>query len=180
MMTSVTARSSPAERRNAMAFRNGILMKVAGAGAVSLFCGVLLLWPGGSDAQDSPAAQRPPRGTLSTVQAELLNWLTPPTVDKSYDAIDGNKLHRYVREQSAISVKYRDAGNQFWGRIAGMPSGTETQNWIKDKFKEIGVPYETVTIPAPADYPKSWGVDVSSNGKSIHLSSAFPLIDFPE
>ena len=162
-----------------MAYRNGTLVKVAGAGAASVFCGVLLLWPGGSDAQDNPAAQRPPRGKLSTVQAELLNWLTPPGVDKSYDVIDGDKLHRYVREQAAISVKYRDAGNQFWGRIAGMPSGTETQNWIKDKFKEIGVPYETVTIPVPAEYPKSWGVDVSSNGKSIHLKQRVPAHRFP-
>jgi hypothetical protein len=48
-------------------------------------------------------------------------------------------------------------GTNTGGRIAGMPSGTETQNWIKDKFKAMGVPYETVTIPAAADYPKSWG-----------------------
>ena len=101
--------------------------------------------------------------------------MTPPGIDKSYDAIDGEKLHRYVEEQAAISLKYRDAGNQFWGRIAGMPSGTESQNWVKDKFKEIGVPYETVSISAAADFPKTWGVDVSSNGKTIHLASAFPL-----
>ena len=160
-----------------MAYRNVMLLKVAGAGAASLFCGVLLLWPVGSDAQERA---RGPRGKLSTPQAELLNWPMPPGVDKSYDAIDGERLHRYVREQAAISVKSRDAGNQFWGRIAGMPSGTETQNWIKDKFKDIGVPFETVTIPAAADYPKSWSIDVSGNGKSIQLESAFPLIDFPE
>jgi hypothetical protein len=160
-----------------MAYRNGMLMKVAGAGAVSLLCGALLLWPGRSDAQEGG---RGPRGKLSTPQAELLTWLTPPTVDKSYDAIDANKLHGYVREQAAISRKSRDAGNQYWGRIAGMPSGTETQNWIKDKFKAIGVPFETVSIPAAADYPKSWGIEVSSGGKSIQLKSAFPLIDFPE
>src|SRR5688572_32649667 len=102
MRRSGTVGSPPAERRNVMAYRNGILMKVAGASAVWLFCGVLLLWPGGSDAQDNPAAARPPRGKLSTVQAELRNWLTPPRVDNPYDAIDGNKLHRYVREQAAI------------------------------------------------------------------------------
>lgn len=162
-----------------MAYRNGTLMKVTWAGAVSIFCGVLLLWPGGSNAQEQEGG-RGPRGKLSTPLAELLTWLTPPGVDKSYDAIDANKLHRYVEEQAAISLKYRDAGNQFWGRIAGMPSGTETQNWIKDKFKAIGVPYETVSISAAADFPKSWGVDVTSNGKSIHLKSVFPLIDFPE
>jgi hypothetical protein len=154
-----------------------MLMKIVWAGAVSVFGGVLLLWPGGSDAQEGG---RGPRGKLSTPQAEFLTWLMPPGVDKSYDAIDADKLHGYVREQAAISLKSRDAGNQYWGRIAGMPSGTETQNWIKDKFKAIGVPYETVTISAAADYPKSWGIDVSSNGKSLHLKSAFPLIDFPE
>jgi len=93
-----------------MAYRNGILMKVAGACAVSLFCGVLLLWPGGSDAQEGG---RGPRGKLSTPQAELLTWLMPPGVDKSYDAIDANKLHGYVREQAAISLRSRDAGNQY-------------------------------------------------------------------
>ena len=163
-----------------MAYRNGILMKVAGASVVSLFCGALLLWPGGSDAQDNPAADRGPRGKLSSPLAELLTWPMPPGVDKSYDAINAEKLHGYVREQAAISRKYRDAGNQYWGRIAGMPSGTEAQNWVKDKFKAIGVPYETVTIPASANYPKSWGIDVSSNGKTLQLKSAFPLIDFPE
>jgi hypothetical protein len=61
-----------------------------------------------------------------------------------------------------------------------MPSGTESQNWIKDKFKAIGLPYETVTIPAPSKYPKSWGIEVSSNGKTVRLTSASPLIDFPE
>jgi len=159
-----------------MAYRNGLLMKVAWAGAASVFIAVLLLWPGGSDAQEG----RGPKGKLSNPQAELLTFLTPPGVDKSFDAIDANKLHGYVREQAAISLRYRDAGNQFWGRIAGMPSGTETQNWIKEKFKAIGVPYETVSISAAADYPKSWGIDVTSNGKAIHLKSAFPLIDFPE
>jgi hypothetical protein len=160
-----------------VAYNNGTLKKVAWAGAASVFCGVLLLWPGGSDAQEGG---RGPRGKLSTPRAELLTWLTPPSVDKSYDTIDAAKLHGYVREQAAISLKSRDAGNQYWGRIAGMPSGTETQNWVKDKFKAIGVPFETVTIPASANYPKSWGIEVSSNGKSLQLKSAFPLIDFPE
>ena len=178
-MTSGSAGLSPAGRRNPMAYRTGTLMKVTCAAAVSVFCGVLLLWPGGSDAQEQEGG-RGARGKLSTPQAELLTWLMPPAVDKSYDAIDANKLHGYVREQAAISLRSRDAGNQYWGRIAGMPSGTETQNWIKDKFKAMGVPYDTVTISAAADYPKSWGIDISSNGKSIHLKSAFPLIDFPE
>jgi hypothetical protein len=119
-------------------------MKVAWAGAVSVFGGVLLLWPGGSDAQEGG---RGPRGKLSTPQAELLTGLMPPGVDKSYDAIDGQQVARVrARAGGHLVCGRRDAGNQYWGRIAGMPSGTETQNWIKDKFKAMGVPYETVSI----------------------------------
>jgi peptidase M28-like protein len=162
-----------------MAYRNRRFTNFAWVAALSLCCGVLLLWPGGSDAQNNPP-QRAPKGKLSSVPAEHLDWPLPPGIDKSFDSIDANKLHRYVQELAAISIRDRDRGNQFWGRIAGMPSGTESQNWIKEKFKEIGVPYDTVTIPSPSDFPKSWGIDVSSNGKSIHLKSAFPLIDFPE
>src|ERR1051326_9118280 len=117
-----------------MAYSNRTLVKVTWAGAALVFCGALLLWPGGSNAQEQEGG-RGARGKLSTPQAELLTFLTPPGVDKSYDAIDAAKLHHYVEEQAAISLKYRDAGNQFWGRIAGMPSGTETHKWIKDKFK---------------------------------------------
>src|ERR1043165_10300148 len=94
-----------------MAYRNGTRMKVTWAGAVSIFCGVLLLWPGGSNAQEQEGG-RGPRGKLSTPLAELLTWLTPPGVDKSYDAIDGNKLHGYVREQAAISLRSRDARSE--------------------------------------------------------------------
>lgn len=56
-MTSGAAGLSAAERRNAMAYRNGMLMKVAWAGAVSVFGGMLLLWPGGSDAQEGDGGQ---------------------------------------------------------------------------------------------------------------------------
>ena len=59
-----------------MAYRNGILMKVAWAAAVLLFGGALLLWPGGSDAQEQEGG-RGPRGKLSTPQAELLSWSMP-------------------------------------------------------------------------------------------------------
>ncbi|HET9994677.1 MAG TPA: hypothetical protein VFQ18_04670, partial [Candidatus Acidoferrum sp.] len=132
---------------------------------ITLACGVQLFTAATSRAQEGEA--RPPaKGKLSTVPAHPLDWPLPPNVDKSYDAIDGHRLHVYVEELAAISEKYRDAGNQWWGRIPGMPSGTESQNWIKEKFTKIGVPIETVTIPDPQDLPKSWALSVSANGKT--------------
>jgi len=97
---------------------------------IALVCGVQLFTAGTSRAQD--ARPRPaPKGKISGVPARPLDWRLPPNADKSYDAIDGRRLHRYVEELAAISEKYRDAGNQWWGRIPGMPSGTESQNWVK-------------------------------------------------
>ena len=143
---------------------------------IALACGLLIV--GTSRAQEGegrPAA----RGKISNVPAKALDWPLPSNVDKSYDAIDGHRLHRYVEELAAISEKYRDAGNQWWGRIPGMPSGTQSQDWIKEKFKNIGVPTETITISDPQDLPKSWDVSVAASGKVLHLDSSDPIIDFP-
>ena len=148
------------------------------AGVVALAFGVQLFTAGITRAQDGPARPGAPKGKLSTVQAQPLEWLLPPNVDKSYGAIDGHRLHRYVEDLAGISRKYRDAGNQWWGRIPGMASGTESQNWVKDRFKELGVPFETVTIPDPQDLPKSWEVTVSAQGKTLKLESSNPIIDF--
>lgn len=151
----------------------------------ALFCACVLvlaftayLFTTGASRAQSPEP-RQAKGKLSSVPAENLEWPFPPGVDKSYDSIDANKLHRYVEELAAISDRYRDAGNQWWGRIDGMPSGTESQNWVKEKFKEMGVPTETVTIPDSQDLPKSWEISVSGNGNTLKLESSDPIIDFP-
>ena len=151
---------------------------VSCAGVVALACGIALFIGGTSRGQEGevrPAA----KGKISQLPASDLVWALPPNIDKSYDAIDGHRLHRYVEEQAAISLKDRDAGHQWWGRIAGMPSGAETQAWVEQKFKEIGVPTETKIIPDPQDIPKSWDVSVSANGKTLKLESSHPIIDFP-
>ena len=119
------------------------------------------------------------KGKISRVPASELIWQMPEGVNASYNSIDGPRLHHYVEEQAAISLKYRDAGNQWWGRIAGMPSGAETQAWIEQKFKEIDVPTETKMTPDPQDIPKSWEISVAANGKTIKLESSQPIIDFP-
>ena len=138
---------------------------------------VLVALAGGAAAQDAtPVA----KGKLSSVTASELIWKMPANVDKSYDTIDGHKLHRYVEEQAAISLRYRDAGNQWWGRISGMPSGAEEQAWVEAKFKEMGMPYEVKPITmAPQDLPKSWDVSVTANGKTMKLESAHPVAGFP-
>src|ERR1700683_5298539 len=146
--------------------------------AIALVFAIALLASGTAFAQDGEGGARQSRGKISRVPAQPLDWPLPPGVDKSYDSVDGKKLHRYVEELAAISEKYRDAGNQWWGRIPGMASGLEAQNWAKEKFKEIGVPTEIVNIPDPQTLPKSWDLSISANGKTLKLQSSQPTIDF--
>jgi hypothetical protein len=145
---------------------------------IALSCGIPLFTAGTAHAQDGEV--RPTlKGKISRLPASELIWQLPPNADAAYDSIDGHLLHRYVEEQAGISLKYRDAGNQWWGRIAGMPSGAETQAWVEQKFREIRVPTETKMIADPQDIPKSWEVSVAANGKTIKLESSQPIIDFP-
>ena len=132
---------------------------------MALACGVLLVTAGASVAQEGEGGARQARGKISRIPAQPLDWPMPANVDKSYDSVDGKKLHRYIEDLAAISEKYRDAGNQWWGRIPGMASGLEAQNWAKEKFKAIGVPTEIVNIPDPQTLPKSWDLSVSVNGR---------------
>ena len=50
-----------------------------------------------------------------------LRWPLPPG-EEAYADIDGMAMKKQIPEITAISRKSRDDGNQFWGRIAGMPS----------------------------------------------------------
>src|SRR5580704_16591569 len=90
-------------------------------------------------AQDVAPASK---GKYSSVQAKELVWQTPSGVDPSYAAIDAKQLHEFVEQESAIGVKYRDQGHQWWGRLAGYSSGEEEQRWVEQKFKEFNVPSE--------------------------------------
>ena len=90
----------------------GIITCLSCAGVIALFCGVQLFTTATSRAQETPdpqARRTAPKGKLSKVPAQMLDWPLPANADKSYAAIDAHKLHGYVEELAVISRKYRDA-----------------------------------------------------------------------
>ena len=142
------------------------------AAALALLATAAMILP----AQDEVPASK---GKYSAVAAKELVWQLPAGVDKSYAAIDAQQLHRWVEEQAQIGVNYRDEGHQWWGRLSGFPSGENENRWVEGKFKEFNVPFETHQIEMGSqDWPKSWSMTVTANGKTINLESAFPIIDF--
>ena len=117
--------------------------------------------------------QRPAEPTH--VRDSELGWRLAPS-EQHYAAIDGQHLKDYVEEICAISRRYRDAGNQFWGRITGTEADAENAQWMLNKFRQIGlsdVHEQRLDLP-PQWMPQSWSVIASANGKTLQLGTAQP------
>jgi hypothetical protein len=101
----------------------------------------------------SIAVAQPPKPGPDVYKLEdnYLQWNVPEK-GKKYLSIDGKKLHGYVEEATAISRRYRDQGNQLWGRLEGTSSDVESAAWFADKLREAGA---EVGQP-PLDLPPQW------------------------
>jgi hypothetical protein len=96
--------------------------------------------------------------------------------NEAYDSIDGMRMKQLVAEQTAIARRYRDAGNQFWGRIIGTKSDHETADWMAQQLRAAGaenVRLEPIELP-PQWLPESWEVAAFHNGQNFPLESAWP------
>lgn len=118
----------------------------------------------------------PPAYPNDRVQSALIHFPLPKGEEK-YGDINGKAIHKYVVELAEISRRYRDNGHpRFWGRLTGFSSGQETEQWLAGKLRTIGM--HDVRIQkmdlTPQWVPTNWDVTLSSNGKTLHLTSAQP------
>jgi len=96
--------------------------------------------------------------------------------NEAYDSIDEMRMKRLVEEQTAIARRYRDAGNQFWGRIIGTASDHETADWMAEQLRAAGaenVRLDPIELP-PEWLPESWEVTASHKGQDYPVVSAWP------
>jgi hypothetical protein len=129
------------------------------------------------------AQTRPPQEPmkpLHPLEESYLRWNLLPA-DQVYASIDGRHLKQYVEDQSAISRRYRDAGHQFWGRIAGTDADEENAQWLLDKFRKGGLSeVRQQVFDLPAQWmPQSWSVVASTDEKTLPLGSAQPTYRSP-
>jgi Peptidase family M28 len=107
-----------------------------------------------------------------------LRWPLPPG-EEAYADIDGLKMKKQIPDIVAISRKSRDDGNQFWGRIAGMPSDRMIQDWVAGEFKAIGleqVRRQEIDM-SPLWYPNSWDASFVVGDAVTPLKTTFPITD---
>jgi len=96
--------------------------------------------------------------------------------NEAYASIDGDRMKRLVEQQTDIAQRYRQAGNQFWGRIIGTSADSETAEWMMVQLRESGVENVRLdSIPLPTQWlPQSWQLTVELDGKATQLTSAWP------
>lgn len=94
----------------------------------------------------------------------------------AYAAIDGERMKRLIAQQAEIAQRYRQEGNQFWGRIIGTSSDRETADWMMDQLRQTGAENIRLdSIPLPTQWlPQSWGLAVEVDGRATELTSAWP------
>ena len=156
------------------------LMVVVGVGLV------LTVASRSGRAQRAPAprptiaqSDSPPAFPLSRIEDMFIQFPLPKGEEK-YGSIDGKKMHKFVVEQAAISIRYRDAGHpKYWGRLIGSSADAEAAAWLAGKMKALGLsdvhiqPLDLV----PQWVPQTWEVAMTSGGKTIKLDSAQPAYD---
>jgi hypothetical protein len=120
-------------------------------------------------------APQPPMKPLYVLEDSYLKW-RQTSAEKSYESIDGKHLKQYVEDQAAISRRYRDAGHQFWGRIAGTEADAENAQWMLEKFRRIGLEdvHQQIFDMTPQWMAQSWNVSASAGGRTMELATAQP------
>ena len=100
----------------------------------------------------------------------------PPGKEK-YAGISGDTLKKDEEAIVAISEKSKADGNQYWGRIAGTPYDHMTSDLMMARFKELGLEqvHRVENDLPPQWFPTSWQASLVVNGKTIPLTTAYPV-----
>src|SRR4051794_31193097 len=145
---------------------------------VVLVLGVFLClaWSSSPSAQDRRLLD--PNGY---VRDDAYARILVPAADQKYLKIDGLKMKETLKEVVAISLKSRDDGNKYWGRIAGSKYEAMVHDWAEAKYKKYGLqdihrqPFKMSTQWFPTD----WDYTFTSGGKSYTFKSVNPSLNSP-
>ena len=56
--------------------------------------------------------------------------------------LDGYRMKEHVRAITAITRKYHEAGERYWGRLPGSKADVDTEQYIAAKFRDYGLAVE--------------------------------------
>ena len=114
-----------------------------------------------------------------TADDSYLRFVEPN--NDTYLAIDGNRMKQLVVDQAEIAHRYRNAGNQFWGRIIGTESDHDTALWMMEQLNQTGVENireDSIALP-PQWIPDRWIISATKGQELVELTSAWPAYGSP-
>ncbi|HEX6896631.1 MAG TPA: M28 family peptidase, partial [Bryobacteraceae bacterium] len=112
------------------------------------------------------------------VREDAYPSLPLPVADKAYEAIDGHRIKEKDLEVVAISRQSRDAGDKYWGRIAGTKYEKMTAQWAEAKWRQFGLTdiHEQEYDLAPQWFATDWNVSATDGSKTLSFKSLNPAI----
>ena len=112
---------------------------------------------------------------LLVPDADYPDWpLRPEHAD--YADVSGDRMKEWVRRISAISLRSQADGNMYWGRLPGIIYDAMTMELMIEEFERLGLETERVPHTLLRDWaPTSWEASYSVGGRSVGLSTAFPV-----
>src|SRR5579862_7135324 len=125
---------------------------------------------GGLCVAQSPQASKtsPLMDSANHVREDAYASLPVPAADKAYEKIDGRRIKEKDLEVVAISRQSRDAGDKYWGRIAGTKYEKMTAQWAEAKWRQYGLTdiHEQDYALAPQWFALDWNATATEDRKS--------------
>jgi hypothetical protein len=134
----------------------------------------------------SPALAETPEKTYGAGLPRDLDWLAVPESaypdwplrpeQLRYADVDGERMKQWVRRICDISLKSRDDGNPYWGRLPGTTYDRMTMDLVNGEFERLGMTIQKTDFVIPGDWtPRSWRASYRAGGEAVTLESVFPV-----
>ena len=130
-------------------------------------------------AQSQQASKTSPlMDSANHVREDAYASLPVPAADKVYEKIDGRRIKEKDLEVVAISRQSRDAGDKYWGRIAGTKYEKMTAQWAEAKWRQYGLSdiHEQEYALGPQWFALDWNVTATDGSKTLTFKSLNPAI----
>ena len=90
---------------------------------------------------------------------------------QAYKDVDGYRIKDTIKKITAISLQSQDAGDQYWGRIAGTKWSHMTSEFIAGEYEKLGLQVRRIPYKHPDAiwYANHWDMSYAMGGKTGKL-----------
>ena len=138
---------------------------------------LVLCTAGVAHTQQAAREQKPVKEHTFDLESSYIRMPLPPG-DEKYGRLDGYRMKEHVRAITAITRKYHDAGERYWGRLPGSKADTDTEQYIAARFRDYGLAVELQPVNlSPQWRATDWSFTATGSGTTLTPTSIYPAED---